>query len=92
MKSSLLTVIFAVTCINSATGFFKSIPSSGKPHRSETHLKDVSTEMTRKEKKYIVVTGGVISGIGKGVHIENADLIAIGSSSTGPCSKIIRNH
>lgn len=54
----------AIVFLKGASGFVKNIPCASSPLRLLSNVNDV--EVIKKEKKYIVVTGGVISGIGKG--------------------------
>lgn len=49
-----------------ATGYLSRTPFLSASFRSLSHVDGRNSDVVRKEKKYIVVTGGVISGIGKG--------------------------
>lgn len=65
MNSSIKT-LFLVMFVKFAASYLNRLPCSAKNVVSCTQLADTTTVVARKEKKYIVVTGGVISGIGKG--------------------------
>ena len=57
----------AILFLNGVSGFVNRLPCVSSPLRLSASVQDA--EVIKKEKKYIVVTGGVISGIGKGRHL-----------------------
>ena len=57
----------AILFLNGISGFVNRLPCVSSPLRLFASVQDA--EVIKKEKKYIVVTGGVISGIGKGRHL-----------------------
>lgn len=68
MRQGVFNVILSVILLSTVLGFKQHrIPTANRYLTAttavSTHVEEVEV---RKEKKYIVVTGGVISGIGKG--------------------------
>ena len=66
-NQSSINVCFAALAFlffSAVSGFVNRVPCVSSPLRLFGSVQDV--EVIRREKKYIVVTGGVISGIGKG--------------------------
>ena len=57
---------FTAMILKYATGYVIRTPFVSTSFRALSHVDGRSSDVVRKEKKYIVVTGGVISGIGKG--------------------------
>jgi CTP synthase len=66
-------VIAWATLLNNADGFINRFAHMSNNLKASMHLDD--RVIARKEKKYIVVTGGVISGIGKGVTASSIGVI-----------------
>ena len=65
MNSS-IKALFLVMFVKFAAGYLNRVSCTARNIASCTQLADTTAVVARKEKKYIVVTGGVISGIGKG--------------------------
>lgn len=65
MNSS-IKALFLVMFVKFAAGYLNRVSCTARNIASCTQLADSTAVVARKEKKYIVVTGGVISGIGKG--------------------------
>ena len=66
-NQSSIKVCFAALAFlffSAVSGFVNRVPCVSSPLRLFGSVQDA--EVIRREKKYIVVTGGVISGIGKG--------------------------
>ena len=61
-----INALFLVMFVKFAAGYLNRLQCSPRNIALYTQLADATTVVARKEKKYIVVTGGVISGIGKG--------------------------
>ena len=64
----LCVLLVAAILLNNALGFVTSPLRAirGNIFSNKVSIHEEDAEVVKKEKKYIVVTGGVISGIGKG--------------------------
>lgn len=57
---------FTAMILKCATAYMSRAPFAATSFRAFSQFDGRSSDVVRKEKKFIVVTGGVISGIGKG--------------------------